>query len=96
MITTSAYPNVVRSTHHMEVDPASLERFQNTVAADISSLDTRIAVLENDGFKSRLESIAVLKMLDWIGQNYPEAIEALDATIRVTTTLDKSNADAQA
>jgi hypothetical protein len=37
------------------------------------------------------ENIALKRMLDWVNSHYPEAMHALDCTMKVHAVLDKSN-----
>jgi hypothetical protein len=46
---------------------------------------------KEEGRHIRDENIALGRMLDWVNSHYPEAMYALECTMKVHAVLDKSN-----
>jgi len=66
-----------------------------SVATQLQTLEAQIHQFKAEGKHIRDENIALKRMLDWINFHYPEAIHALDTTMRVTAKFDKVTDDTE-
>jgi hypothetical protein len=62
-----------------------------SVATQLQTLEAQIHQFKAEGKHIRDENIALKRMLDWVNFHYPEAIHALDTTMKVTVKLDEAN-----
>jgi len=62
-----------------------------SVATQLQTLEAQIHQFKAEGKHIRDENIALKRMLDWVNFHYPEAIQALDSTMKVTVKLDEAN-----
>jgi hypothetical protein len=62
-----------------------------SVATQLQTLEAQLHQFKAEGRYIRDENIALKRMLDWVNSHYPEAIHALDCTIKVHAVLDKAN-----
>ena len=62
-----------------------------SVATQLQTLEAQLHQFKAEGKHIRDENIALKRMLDWVNYHYPEAIHALDCTMKVHAVLDKSN-----
>lgn len=66
-----------------------------SVATQLQTLETQIHQFKEEGKYIRDENIALKRMLDWVNFHYPEAIHALDTTMRVTAKFDEATDDTE-
>ncbi len=62
-----------------------------SVATQLQTLEAQIHQFKEEGTYIRDENIALRRMLDWVNSHYPEAIQALDSTMKVTVKLEEAN-----
>jgi len=62
-----------------------------SVASTLMDMETLLYQFKSEGTYIRDENIALRRMLDWVNSHYPEAIHALDCTMKVHAVLDKAN-----
>ena len=62
-----------------------------SVASSLMDMETVLHQFKHEGRHIRDENIALKRMLDWVNAHYPEAIHALDCTMKVHAVLDKAN-----
>jgi hypothetical protein len=77
-------PNLVQFKHDTD------EAFRN-VASTLHKIEALLYQFKSEGAHIRDENIALRRMLEWVNSHYPEAIHALDCTIKVHAVLDKAN-----
>jgi len=62
-----------------------------TVASELQRMESILHQFKEEGRYIRNENTALRRMLDWVSSHYPEAMHALDCTMKVHAVLDKSN-----
>lgn len=62
-----------------------------SVTIHLQTLEAQLHQFKAEGKHIRDENIALKRMLDWVNSHYPEAIHALDCTMKVHAVLDKAN-----
>ena len=66
-----------------------------SVATHLQTLTTELHQFKIEGRHIKDENIALRRMLDWVSSHYPEAIYAMDTTMRVAAKFDKATDDTE-
>jgi hypothetical protein len=70
------------------------EAFRN-VASTLHKIEAQLHQFKEEGRHIRDENIALRRMLDWVNSHYPEAIHALEATMKVVVKFDEATDDTE-
>lgn len=66
-----------------------------SVATQLQTLESLLYQFKSEGIHIKDENIALRRMLDWVISHYPEAIHALDTTMRVAAKFDEATDDTE-
>ena len=98
-VTSVSEPYFTHSGKTMDVlDNARVAQFKRdtdaafeTVAWELQNMKAILHQFKEEGRHIRDENIALGRMLDWVNSHYPEAMYALECTMKVHAVLDKAN-----